>query len=693
LKKEINSQLWKIDYGDLFFHDWKSVSTSSLGSLTSHSLSVNFEATTRQRFTTVAIFKGALVAVKRINKKNVELNKCVLMELKQIRELRHDNLNPFIGACVEANNILIVTQYATRGSLQDVLENPELRLDTIFILSLVYDIIKGMLHLHQTDIKSHGALKSSNCVVDARWVLKITDFGLNTFRSRQGTFNSLESEPANNLLWKAPELLRLKNIQPTARTQKADVYSFAIILQECHTRDGPWSNTCQDPESIIEKVKQHCKPSFRPVVSDLLDGAEGLRDMMKVCWSETPEERPQFSELRKDVEIMMRANGLKTNLLDNMIYMMGKYSEDLEEIVEDRTSSLIEEKHKVEALLERMLPKPVARQLMKGKEVEAETFEQVTIYFSDIVGFTKICAAITPMQVVSMLNNLYTMFDNITKDYDVYKVETIGDAYMVVSGLPIRNGKQHAKEIALLALDILESVKTFKIQPNQQQLAIRIGVHTGPVVAGVVGTTMPRYCLFGDTVNMASRMESTGEGLRVHISRTVRDALKALGGFVCESRGLISIKGKGELETFWLTGVESQLVRKRTTSKRDRDNLYRNNTGQSFHKLLRDSPKLRHKYHITPEYLPRTPPSVANENIPKKLLRNAHNNSVIFRNGLFKKNKELKHLELHELGNGETTNLLRPRVESYTASPAHSIYENGNVQPSSSLPNTLPRPV
>lgn len=689
LKRTLKSQLWKIDPNDLFFHDWRSVSTSSLGSLTSQTLSIDYESSTRQRFTTVAIYKGTLVAVKKINKKNVELSKSVLMELKQIRDVRHDNLNQFIGASIEANNVYIITQYATKGSLQDVLENPEIRLDTLFILSLVYDIIKGMLYLHSsTEIKSHGNLKSSNCVIDSRWVLKITDFGLNTFRSKQGTISSIETEPCNNLLWRAPELLRL-NIPPTSRgSQKGDVYSFGIILQECHTRDGAWGSSFQDAEAIIERVKRRSTPAFRPVVPELVDGAEGLRDVMKRCWAENPEERPQFSELRKDVEVMMKNNGLKTNIFDNMIYMMGKYSDDLEEIVEERTSSLIEEKHKVEALLERMLPKSVARQLMKGKEVEAEAFEEVTIYFSDIVGFTNICSLITPMEVVDMLNSLYTMFDNVTHDYDVYKVETIGDAYMVVSGLPIRNGKQHAKEIALLALDILENVKCFKIKPSQQQLMIRIGIHTGPVVAGVVGTTMPRYCLFGDTVNVAARMESHGQGLRIHVSCNTNDALTSLGGFHLESRGATAVKGKGDMVTYWLNGCEPHLVRKKPVSSRRDINLY-SHGNESIHKLLRDSPRLRHKLHLTPDYLPRTPPLAAStlttDNLPRRYRKGYSGASIL--GPLYKKKGigERKHpndthVEFLDMQNMETSNLLLQQ-NTPSSSPHHNYaVENGNVR-------------
>uniref|UniRef100_A0A182J7R3 Uncharacterized protein n=1 Tax=Anopheles atroparvus TaxID=41427 RepID=A0A182J7R3_ANOAO len=177
-----------------------------------------------------------------------------------------------------------------------------------------------------------------------------------------------------------------------------------------------------------------------------------------------------------------------------------------------RTMELRMEKGKSDRLLYQMLPPAVVKQLKQQRQVPAETFDAVTIFFSDIVGFTDISASSSAMEVVIMLNTLYRLFDSIILKYDVYKVETIGDAYMVVSGLPQRNGDRHAGEIAMMSLDLICGISGFSIpHMNNRTLEIRVGINTGACVAGVVGTTMPRYCLFGDTINTASRMESTGE--------------------------------------------------------------------------------------------------------------------------------------------------------------------------------------
>ncbi|EYC43701.1 hypothetical protein Y032_0483g2292 [Ancylostoma ceylanicum] len=196
-----------------------------------------------------------------------------------------------------------------------------------------------------------------------------------------------------------------------------------------------------------------------------------------------------------------------------------------------------------------------ADRLKLGQSVEPETFESVTVFFSDVVSFTTIAGKGTPLQVVNLLNELYTIFDSIIDKHDVYKVETIGDAYLCVSGLPNRNGHEHVKEISSMSLGFMKSLKEFHIPYlPKENLNLRIGFHTGSVVAGVVGLSMPRYCLFGDTVNTASRMESNGKPGMIHISKAANDLLNEVGGYKTESRGEVIIKGKGVMETYWLIG-------------------------------------------------------------------------------------------------------------------------------------------
>ncbi|UMM38410.1 hypothetical protein L5515_009837 [Caenorhabditis briggsae] len=213
-----------------------------------------------------------------------------------------------------------------------------------------------------------------------------------------------------------------------------------------------------------------------------------------------------------------------------------------------------EEKKRSDVLLYRMLPKQVAEKLKLGQSVEPETFDCVTIFFSDVVSFTTLASRCTPLQVVNLLNDLYTTFDAIIEQHDVYKVETIGDGYLCVSGLPHRNGNEHAKEISSMSFALLKAIKTFRV-PHlpKERINIRVGLHTGPVVTGVVGMTMPRYCLFGDSVNTASRMESNGKPGRVHISTECKNFLTdTIGGYQTEPRGEVIVKGKGAVQTYWL---------------------------------------------------------------------------------------------------------------------------------------------
>ncbi|XP_015838387.2 receptor-type guanylate cyclase gcy-7 isoform X3 [Tribolium castaneum] len=222
-----------------------------------------------------------------------------------------------------------------------------------------------------------------------------------------------------------------------------------------------------------------------------------------------------------------------------------------------KAKELKREKKKSDLLLFQMLPPSVATQLKQTRQVPAEYYASVTIYFSDIVGFTEIAAVSTPLEVVTFLNKIYRLFDARIECYDVYKVETIGDSYMVASGLPVTNGNKHVCEIASMALDLLSGSKQFKIPHRKtERLQIRSGAHTGPVVAGIVGSKMPRYCLFGDTVNTASRMESTGEASKIHISLDMKKALDVIGGYRTEHRGLVDVKGKGLMDTYWLTCKE-----------------------------------------------------------------------------------------------------------------------------------------
>ncbi|XP_059930488.1 retinal guanylyl cyclase 2 isoform X1 [Gadus macrocephalus] len=511
--------------------------------------SVNSIRTTTHETTNVAVYEGDWVWLKKFEDGQFkEVKQSATKIFTKMKDLRNENVNPFLGFFCDCSMFAVVTEHCSRGSLQDLLGNDDVKLDWMFKSSLLLDLIKGMKYLHHKDFP-HGRLKSRNCVVDGRFVLKITDYGFNELLESQKS--PKEQWTPEELFWTAPEFLR--DPESSRRgTFKGDVYSFAIILQEVVVRGLPYCMLGLPPEEIIRKVKKP-PPMCRPTVAPDQAPLECIQ-LMKQCWSEMPDRRPAFEEIFNQFKIINK--GKKTNIIDSMLRMLEQYSSNLEDLIRERTEELEVEKQRTEKLLSEMLPPSVAEALKTGTTVEPEYFDQVTIYFSDIVGFTTISSLSDPIEVVDLLNDLYTLFDAVLSNHDVYKVETIGDAYMVSSGLPKRNGNKHAAEIANMSLNILSSVGSFKMRHMPDvPVRIRIGIHSGSCVAGVVGLTMPRYCLFGDTVNTASRMESTGLPYRIHVNISTVNILNSLNeGYKIDLRGKTELKGKGIEETYWLVG-------------------------------------------------------------------------------------------------------------------------------------------
>ena len=215
---------------------------------------------------------------------------------------------------------------------------------------------------------------------------------------------------------------------------------------------------------------------------------------------------------------------------------------------------LLAERERSERLLRNVLPGPIATRLKQGDEVIADRFPEVTVLFADLVDFTRRSRGTAPEKVVRVLDDLFTAFDGLAERLGLEKIKTIGDAYMVVGGLP-EPRPDHAQAVAEMALALRQEV-VHHLDPAGRPLTLRIGIDSGPVVAGVIGRRKFSYDLWGDTVNTASRMESTGAAGRIQV--TERAYMQLRGCYRFERRGPIQVKGKGVLDTWFLVARDTQ---------------------------------------------------------------------------------------------------------------------------------------
>jgi len=338
----------------------------------------------------------------------------------------------------------------------------------------------------------------------------------------------------------APELLRGES----ENNVKTDVYAFGILLYELYSRRLPYEG--EDFQQVLKEVadpifqkRPPVPPSFPSHIQSLM--ADCLLDEISY------RHRPSFDEIDG------RIKRVSTSNIEPDVMLPTKQFK--------KTSILMRGEQMADQLLFHIFPCHIAEALKHGRKVEPEHRDVVTIFFSDIIGFTNISSSLPAIKISNMLDRLYNEFDALSLAHDIFKVETIGDAYMAVTNL-VQDQEDHTKQIAHFAIDALKAANETLIDvedPSKGFISIRVGFHSGPVVASVVGTMNPRYCLFGDTVNTASRMESNSQKDRIQCSeRAAKLLIKQCPELCIKCRGAIRIKGKGDMVTYWVNEKDSE---------------------------------------------------------------------------------------------------------------------------------------
>ena len=326
----------------------------------------------------------------------------------------------------------------------------------------------------------------------------------------------------------APEVLR----NETTSTTASDVYAFGILIYEAYSRKDPYEG--EDVEEVLQLIMDPQVNKRPPVPKDC---PPQMASIMCDCIVPDPNQRPSFEEL--DNRLKRVGGGMMTTSKLNPLQHDPKHQHGMKQV------SLFD-----------IFPQHIAKALQNGQKVEPEHHDIVTIFFSDIVDYTQLSSTLDPRKVANLLDRLYLAFDELSDKYQIFKVETIGDSYMAVTNLVQDQSHDHAKRMADFALDAIHAANTTMIDiddPSKGYVHIRVGFHSGPVVADVVGSRNPRYCLFGDTVNTASRMESNSETNRILCSeRTAKILQQQHCSHATTHRGRIPIKGKGEMATYWV---------------------------------------------------------------------------------------------------------------------------------------------
>jgi len=478
----------------------KTVGTQIGGYLRASLFSMNGQSgpQLRKRYTDLVVFKETVVAIKGLGPQ-FALNRLMKQEKEELRRMmnmNHRNVAVFHGLLYENEHGYFLQEYGAHGSLKDILSS-KIQLTWEMKKSLVIDLIEGLAYIHRSALGYHGFLNTTSCLVTGRLAVKVGNYGVQRLRQQARIFRKDEDYLCRLQLWQAPEILNNPSESDVPTLQRADVYSFGIIAHEVIYGKGCFWLGPETPNPNIETLVENVRSDQldvngnppRPFIP--IDQNEHIRlcniqlssmnqfkssvemaNTIVTCWAQNPLERPELERLRKTM-----SSGPRKDMVDDLATRLQDYTTKLDQMVDQKTRKIAEEKMKSEDLVYNLLPKSVAEDLSTGKAYEPVEFKAVTIYQSDIQGFTNIGTQSAPIQIMTMLRLIYEIFDRIISTVDAYKVETIGDAYVAVSGAHPPNSN-HASQIATFALAVQREIDKFKI-PHlpDEKLKIRIGLH------------------------------------------------------------------------------------------------------------------------------------------------------------------------------------------------------------------------
>jgi class 3 adenylate cyclase len=485
--------------------------------------------------------------------------------------MRHPSIVAVLGLAPAPpghRGLCLAMELMELGSLWDLLHSRVFAIDAELALQTLQSVARGLRFLHgAVPPLLHTDLKSPNVLLDRHFTAKLSDV---CPPDRAG------GQPLGTLAWMAPECLR-----GFSNTTASDIYSFGVIVHEVLTLRPPYE--CDTPGDQLAAIECGRGSLLLPAGCS----AE-MAAIMRECLRPDPVHRPPATEVDRriatwEAAAVLRTSSSSSSSSSSLRSIHVPSGEGLrrwcnpridaercpmhESLPANACDSVVnpqheaqrgpDQSHATDRLIRDMFPQHVAEALLRGERVPPEPKEMVTMFFSDVVGFTVLSGSMPPEAVSDMLDRLYLRLDALAEEHGVHKLETIGDAYLCATNIAAPQ-HDHAVRMARFAVAAIQAAAETPIDPADPargSVQIRAGLHSGPCMAGVIGRRQPKYTLFGDTINVASRMESSSHPGRAQCSDRTAALVRAqdpAGQVVLVPRGSVEIKGKGSMETWWM---------------------------------------------------------------------------------------------------------------------------------------------